>query len=324
MLHSLSFQVRKYMKKLKILYKSLIVAFILMNTIAGFHAYHFTHVSNSQALKTGGIESLSWLDKIEIMVLGVAQPKPMPKAYPQRDYQTIKLPTKKSTVAWYIPIKNAKGCIALFHGYGGEKSSMLSKSNFFNELGYSTLLIDAWGAGESEGNQITIGYKESRQVTAALYWMKKQGYSQQILMGTSMGAASILKAVNETKISPTAIIIECPFGSLKATVEALFCMMGLPTFPMANLLVFWGGLENGFNAFDYQPAQYAKNIHCPTLLFYGAKDPKISMEETKKIYQNLKGPKDWMIFENSGHVDFWHEYASEWKSKTRFFLQNFQ
>lgn len=29
---------------------------------------------------------------------------------------------------------------------------------------------------------------------------------------------------------------------------------------MANLLVFWGGVQNDFNAFKHNPTDYAKNI----------------------------------------------------------------
>src|SRR5690606_41691983 len=53
------------------------------------------------------------------------------------------------------------------------------------------------------------------------------------LLGTSMGAAAILKASRDYQIEPTSIILECPFGSLYETVSARFRIMNAPPFPLA-------------------------------------------------------------------------------------------
>lgn len=82
-------------------------------------------------------------------------------------------------------------------------------------------------------------------------------------------------------------MIECPFGSMYKTVCARFKTINAPTFPMAGLLVFWGGIQNNFWAFEHNPT----NIKCPTLLLYGAKDGKVSKEEIDEIYNNLGGQK---------------------------------
>src|SRR5437773_2704643 len=65
---------------------------------------------------------------------------------------------------WSIKTDSAKGTVILFHGYGGQKSSLLGKSNEFIEQGYNTLLVDFMGSGGSEGNQTTMGYKEAEEV----------------------------------------------------------------------------------------------------------------------------------------------------------------
>jgi alpha-beta hydrolase superfamily lysophospholipase len=93
-------------------------------------------------------------------------------------------------------------------------------------------------------------------------------------MGTSMGAAAILKYLDDGGTQPAGIIIECPYGTMYETVCARFKMVGAPTFPMAAFLVFWGGLENGFWAFGHNPATYARSVQCPALLIYGGKDDR--------------------------------------------------
>jgi len=111
-----------------------------------------------------------------------------------------------------------------------------------------------------------------------------------------MGAAAIMKSINDYRIEPKGIIIECPFGSMYQTVCARFNKMNAPTFPMAGILLFWGGIQNGFWGFSHNPAEYAKNINCPTLLLYGEKDKSVSQKEIKEIFANLKGPKKLTIY----------------------------
>jgi pimeloyl-ACP methyl ester carboxylesterase len=135
-----------------------------------------------------------------------------------------------------------------------------------------------------------------------------------------MGAVAIMKAINDYQIKPEAIIIECPFGSMYQTVCARFRSMNVPAFPMAGLLVFWGGVENGFWAFGHSPTEYAKNITCPALLLYGAQDEKVSKEETDVIFANLNGKKELKIYQEAGHENYLSKYKNEWTQDVEAFL----
>ena len=123
------------------------------------------------------------------------------------------------------------------------------------------------------------------------------------LFGTSMGAVAIVKGIHDFSLQPKGIILECPFGSMYKTVCARFSIMKAPSFPMAGLLVFWGGVQNGFWAFGHNPAEYAKSINCPALLLYGAKDPKVSIGETEEIFTNMTGDKFLKIYPDAGNED---------------------
>ena len=59
---------------------------------------------------------------------------------------------------WLIEVDSAKGVVALFHGYSGSKSGNVEYAEQFNQLGYSTILVDFRGSGGSEGNRTTIGF----------------------------------------------------------------------------------------------------------------------------------------------------------------------
>jgi uncharacterized protein len=302
--------------------KILLAIFIIMNGIAFFHAYKFTHFSNSQVEKTKSPEELSSMDKAKIVFFGVNNPKPKNKKFPSQKYQTIKLKSNKEIECWLIKIEKSKGTVLLFHGYGGEKSQLIEKSDAFIKLGFSTMLVDFMGSGNSEGNQTTIGYKESEEVKSAFDYIKQTGENNIILFGTSMGAVAIMKCINDDQIKPKGIILECPFGSMYQTVLARFKRVNAPTFLMPRMLLFWGGIQNGFWGFNHNPTTYAKSITCPTLLLYGEKDKSVSRKEIDEIYANLKGAKKINIYKNTGHENYLIRNKPEWNRDISDFLLN--
>lgn len=297
-----------------------LLIFLLLNIIAFFHAYKFTHFTENESVKTNSPEKLSSFEKIKTLCFGVNNPKPKNTKFPIQEYKTLKLTSNKEIECWLIGNKNSKGTIILFHGYGSEKSSMIDKSNEFQKLGFRTMLVDFMGSGNSQGNQTTIGYKEAEEVKTCFAYLKQTGEKNIYLFGTSMGAVAIMKSIHDYKIKPKGIIIECPFGSMYETVCARFKKMNAPAFPMAGILLFWGGIQNGFWGFSHNPTEYAKNIDCPTLLLYGEKDKSVSRKEIDEIYANLKGTKKLSVYKNTGHENYLLKNKIEWNKDVSDFL----
>lgn len=294
--------------------------FVMLNIIAFFHAYKFTHFSETSTSKTKSSSQLNTIEKLKVVLLGVSNPKPINTFFPTQPYSTITLQSNKAIECWEQKVEDSKGTVLLFHGYGGNKSSMLDKADEFHKLGFSTLLVDFMGSGGSSGNQTTIGYFESEQVKLCFDYVAKKGEKNILLFGTSMGAVAIMKAINDYMLSPAGIIIECPFGSMYETVCARFNTLNIPTFPMAGLLVFWGGIQNGFWAFNHKPSDYALKIECPTLLMYGEKDEKVSISETTLIFNNLKGKKKLKTYPEAGHENYLKKYKSQWVTDVSNFI----
>ncbi|MFI5142274.1 MAG: alpha/beta hydrolase [Bacteroidia bacterium] len=286
--------------------------FVAINIVACFHAYKFTHFSNSATIKTKDGNKLPLTQKLGAILFGINNPRPVNATVPQQNFKTIKLKSNKEIECWLINSNTSIGTVILFHGYSGQKSSMLDKADVFLRLGYDVLLVDFMGSGGSEGNQTTIGFYEAQEVKTAFDYISQQGEKNIILFGTSMGAVAIMKAQNDYALNATALIIECPFGTMLQTVQARFKSMHIPIFPMANLLVFWGGLQNNFNAFKHNPTEYAKNIKCPTLLLYGQQDDKVSKIEIDSIYKNLRGNKLLKTYPLAGHENYLTKYEKEW------------
>jgi uncharacterized protein len=182
------------------------------------------------------------------------------------------------------------------------------------------LLVDFTGSGGSEGNSTTIGFWEAQEVKDCYDHIKNTGEKNIFLFGTSMGAAAILKCLNDHPIQPAAILLECPFGSMYQTVCARFKRMGYPAFPMAGILLFWGSVQHRFWAFSHNPITYASRVQCPALLMYGEKDDRVSRQETTRIYSNLAGKKQLMLFPECGHESYVTNYKDNWAKAVFSFL----
>lgn len=298
---------------IRILLYSLPVVFIAANLLACSHAYKFTHFERIPEVIIDP-DNLTLAEKIKYTCTGIANARPMCKRKPIVPYETIRIKSNTELECWLIRADRPKGTVLMFHGYKAEKSQLLERAYIFRNAGYNTLLVDFMGSGGSGGDEVTIGYHEAQNVTDSYNYIAKQGEKNIILFGISMGAAAVMKSAADGKVQPNAIIIEAPFGSMQQTVNNRFAQMGLPAFPMAHLLVLWGGLQHNFWAFNHNPEDYAKHINCPLMLIYGAKDGRVTRKEVEAIHNNLQGESKLVVYPNAGHVNFLDEYRGQWTS----------
>jgi alpha-beta hydrolase superfamily lysophospholipase len=300
-----------------------------LNLIAYNHAFSMTHFRESGS-RTGSPETLSFVQKVKVLFLGIRIPRPVNRIDPHSQglsFQTWHFQAKDGLrlEAWHIPQPEAKGLVLLLHGYSACKASLLPEVKVFHDLGYATVLLDFRGSGGSDGNVTTLGVYEAEDVAAVVESLQKSHPDRSpILYGQSMGSVAILRAISEHGIQPKAVIIECPFDRLLSTVENRFSAMGVPAFPGAVLLVFWGGVQHGFNGFRHNPVDYARAVRCPVLLMHGEKDPRVTKEQTQAIFESLSGEKHFQLFPDVGHQsclrgrpDLWIRTVSEFLSEQR-------
>lgn len=297
--------------------------FVLMNVMAFFHAWNFSHFNPKLTKRVNGYK-MTFGQKIGSLFLGVDMPRPTNDTLPKLPYETFKLQSNRQIECWYIKADSAIGTVALFHGYGGAKSSMLQRGYYLHSLGYNILLADFMGSGGSEGNSTTIGILEGVQVKTCVDYLIKRGDKNICLFGTSMGAASILKAMDTEALPVQSLILECPFGSMGQAVDNRFKLMGVPTFPMASMLMFWGSVQTGHSLFSHNPATYAKAVKIPTLLLWGEKDDKVNREEIDAIYTNLQGPKQLKTYPTAKHESYLNNYRQQWSEDIKGFLSTYK
>jgi alpha-beta hydrolase superfamily lysophospholipase len=311
------------MKKiLKFLLKTIAVVFILANVIVIFHAYKFTHFYDIGELKVKtNLQKTGW-DKTKEILFGINATKQQ-NTLADSATQIVKLTTKDNIEleGWYMPVDNAKGTVCMFHGHGGKKSGNNNEAAEFRKMGFTTFQLDFRAHGGSKGNTCTIGADEAEDVKLAYDYIKAKGEKNIILWGISMGASTITKAINDYDLKPERIILEMPFGTLSDAVEGRVKMMGLPAQPVSSMLTFWGGAIHGFWGFNYKPQEYAKKITCPTLLQWGANDPRVTRKEEETLFANIATTdKKFVIFNNSAHESLCTKEKEKWVSNVNEFI----
>jgi hypothetical protein len=300
----------------------LLLFFTLVNVILYNHAYHFTHFTQEGSKKTGRPEELSLGEKLSLALTGIKNPKPRNVTKPLNPFRVVNLENEQGTQleGWLIETENSRGTVILFHGYTSTKSQLLTEAEAFRGLGFSTLLMDMSGHGGSAGNVTTIGYYEAADVAAAYRYARTLD-DRIILYGVSMGAAAILRAVPIYGLQPAALVLECPFADMVQAVRNRFRLMHVPEYLLAEMLVFWGGWQNDYNAFSHNPSDYARQVQTPVLLMYGLRDRRVVKPEVEIIYRNLKGPKELVYFENLEHESYCKKQPLRWKAAVNNFLE---
>lgn len=297
----------------------LAAVFVLLNGIAALHAYKFTHFSHT-GVRNEQLE-LSLGKKLQLLCTGVDNPRPQNTTRPHAPYETITISSNVLLEGWKIRCAGkSKGTVILFHGYTSNKSSLLGRAGVFLGAGYNCVVMDFMGSGGSGGDRTTIGYVEAREVTDCYHYVSATTVEPIFLYGASMGAVAIIKAIHDDHLAPRAVILDCPFATMYDAVAARFRMLHAPEFPMANLLVFWGGVENGFPGFGFRPVDDASAVQCPALLEWGQKDDRVSRKETDAVYARLVGPRTLKIYATAGHDDYETTCPGEWSQTVTSFL----
>jgi hypothetical protein len=308
----------------KIVYRSftcLVVGFVLINVMAIFHAYSFSHVSDKRTTENRQPEDFTWSEKAVVLFTGAPNYRRKIDRYPSSEYSEIIIHSPNNLSAWLLLSPDPIGTVALFHGYKSNKAALIDRAEFFQSLGYNALLVDFEASGESEGNTCSIGFHEADQVARTVQWINEQSMGSVILFGNSMGAAAVMKYASEQDLeNQPPLMLECPFNSLYETTEARFETMGLPGFPFAELLVFWGGAINGFNGFAHNPSEYASKIESPALFLHGAKDDRVTTIHMREIVDSYEGEKTFVSFSEAAHEDYFNQYELEWKQEVEMWL----
>lgn len=137
--------------------------------------------------------------------------------------------------AWYIPSQENQDAIILVHGRDNSRTNgfvdhFVPFAQVLHEAGFSVLMIDLRGHGESGDARYTFGINERRDVLGGVDWLEARGYQPGRIgvLGYSLGAASVIGAAAEEQ-DIGAIWIDSSFADINPVIEGAWEVdSGLP------------------------------------------------------------------------------------------------
>ena len=304
----------------------LLAGFVALNILAYRHAHAMLHYAPG-GVRTEKPEALAPLARLRVLLAGVNLPRPvdeMPPTALAPDAQTLTInePGGIGLAAWYAGRGPNAPLVIFFHGYSTEKTRLLLEARKIHEMGASVLLVDFRGSGGSSESYSTLGWREAEDVAAAVrHAQERLPHSALVLYGQSMGSAAILRAVHALGVRPDGVILESVFDTMLGAIRNRFAAMGVPSFPSAELLVFWGGWQFGFNGFAHNPVDYAPSLKCPALFLHGADDPRATLAEGRCVFAAVPGSrKQFVAFEGVGHDSYFLKHPDAWRAAVQSFL----
>lgn len=130
-------------------------------------------------------------------------------------YEDIRLTTSDGLGlrGWYVPAPQPRGTVLFLHGNAGNISHRIDSLQMFHRLGYSTLIFDYRGYGNSGGTPSEQG--TYRDAEAAWRYLTEQRHTPScriVLFGESLGGA--VGAWLAARQKPAALVIASGFISV--------------------------------------------------------------------------------------------------------------
>lgn len=196
-------------------------------------------------------------------------------------------------------------CALLLHGLNADRSSMVERAQFLRQLGITSLAVDLQAHGETPGHIITFGYLESEDADNGLHYLKTvQGCQKVVVIGTSLGGASAL--LGQTAKQADALVLESVFPRIEdAVADRIEARLGRPGRLLAPLLYWQIPLRTGIAIEKIRPIDALAQVTAPVLVIGGAQDTSTKPDETRALYQAVRGPKQLWIVDGAGHIDLY-------------------
>jgi len=195
---------------------------------------------------------------------------------------------------WYIPAPDSRGAVLFLHGNAGNISHRLDSLQMLHRLGYSTLIIDYRGYGNSDGKPTEQGtYLDAEAAWRYLTEQRHVPSCRIALFGESLGGAvAAWLAVRE---NPAALVISSSFTSVPDLGQQLY-----PYFPVRWL-----------TRIRYDTRENLRLTTVPVLVAHSPDDDIIPFEHGRALFAAANSPKQFLELAG-GHNDGFIFMRASW------------
>ena len=238
---------------------------------------------------------------------------------------TFDAPDGVRLAGWWAPAESAKGTIIVCHGFGADKENAFPYAQLLRNGGFSSLILDMRGHGESQGRTGSLGYLETEDIKVVLDWLEKtpEAAGKPVgIFGCSMGGTvAILAAAADDRIS--AVAAEAPFADPeRMATEWVQKHAPIPRWPVVWTALRWMEWRLGCKYEEVRAVDFIPDIAPrPLFLIYGEVDPLVGPENSRRLFDAAGLPKELWVVPGAGHVDCWDVAGTEYERKLLGFFE---
>jgi len=240
-----------------------------------------------------------------------------------KNSESVELRARDGVVVrgWLLPPKVAsRGAVVLAAGIRGNRVAVLRRARFYVDEGFTALLVDLRGTGESDPERISMGWHEALDLLAARDLLRARGHARVGAHGVSLGgAAATLTAqrASDTLVWDFLVVEQC-YTNLSEALAARF-----PLLPFAAIwpVQWWGEWLLDLDADDVDCVAALRRHAEPTLLVQGSDDELVGENALQRLFDaSAANVKRRHVVDGAGHDDLWPRGGDALKGALRAFL----
>ncbi len=244
-------------------------------------------------------------------------------------YSDVVVPTELGPApAWLIPAGEATDrWVIQVHGRAVSRPETLRAVPVFRDAGYTSLLISYRNDGDaprSSDYRYGLGDTEWRDVDAAMQYAIEHGARHLVLMGWSMGGATVLQALTRSTSADrvSGVILESPVVDWVTALDFQGKINRLPSVLRWGVLQLlshrWAGRLTGQSApIDLRRLDLvtrADELDKPILLFHSEDDGYVPATASTALARARPDIVTFEHFMTARHVRLWNYDAERWNS----------
>lgn len=198
---------------------------------------------------------------------------------------------------WFIPsatgpAENAIATVIHAHGNAGNMSAHWPLVSWLPERNFNVFMFDYRGFGKSKGRPSQAGLLDDTQSAINVVRHRSDVNPQRlVLFGQSIGGANMISALgNGDREGIRAVILDSTFASYSS---------------IANQMIPGSGffMDDSYNAERF----IAEVSPIPVLIIHGKADRVIPWEQSERLYDLTREPKQKIILPDGEHIDAFSE-----------------
>eukprot|EP00747_Dinoflagellata_sp_TGD_P083791 gnl/TRDRNA2_/TRDRNA2_162259_c0_seq1.p1 gnl/TRDRNA2_/TRDRNA2_162259_c0~~gnl/TRDRNA2_/TRDRNA2_162259_c0_seq1.p1 ORF type:complete len:538 (-),score=78.72 gnl/TRDRNA2_/TRDRNA2_162259_c0_seq1:59-1672(-) len=230
------------------------------------------------------------------------------RVFERRDLQLQSSRGHKLECSHFYPAKSPEArrpCVVYLHGNCSSRLEAFDVLPVLLPRGITVFCMDLSGSGRSDGEYISLGFHEEKDLRVALQHLRDAGRTTAIgLWGRSMGAATaILRAADDHQLS--AIVSDSCFRDLRTVAEELVNRgrIWIPSLIVTLALELVRSEVRSRAEFDpdtLEPLKFASLAVCPALFGCASDDTFVLPHHTEELHQAWAGESVLHVFDG-GH-----------------------